>query len=80
MFGIGIGELLVIVLVIVLLAPRQIPGVMRRIARFYRTVDKFKHEMEKVSTEIRELADEEETGSRDNQGTNISGHENRKNS
>ena len=58
MFGLGIGEILLIVFVVFLIAPRDIPRVMRKIARFFDELGKIREEFLSVESEVDSAAEE----------------------
>ena len=55
MFGIGIGELILIILVTFLVAPRQIPKVMRKIAEFIGTLKHARDEFIQIGEDVKEI-------------------------
>jgi len=45
MFGIGLGEILLIVVVIFLVSPKDLPRAMRKLGQLVRAVGRFREEM-----------------------------------
>ncbi len=52
MFGIGPGEVLIVLLIIFLISPKDIPEVMKKLGEFFSELDKIKKEL----AEIKEAA------------------------
>ena len=63
MFGIGLGEILLILFLIFIISPRDIPKVLRKIGQFFNAVDKLRGELKDVEEELKDVAKEvKETG------------------
>jgi Sec-independent protein translocase protein TatA len=58
MFGIGLGEILLIAFVVFLVAPRDLPELLRKVGRYLKEIEKVKREMLDIKSEIEELIDE----------------------
>jgi Sec-independent protein translocase protein TatA len=54
-FGIGLGEIVLILLAIFLVAPREIPAVLKKVGLFFRELDKLKQELFSMKSELEEL-------------------------
>ena len=55
MFGIGLGEILVIILIIFLISPKDIPKVMRKIAHFFNELAKLKQELMQMKGDVEDI-------------------------
>jgi Sec-independent protein translocase protein TatA len=63
MFGIGIGEILLILFIVFIISPKDIPKLMRKIGQFFGAIDKLRGEIADIEKEVREVAAEvKETG------------------
>jgi Sec-independent protein translocase protein TatA len=59
-FGIGLGEMLLILLAVFLISPKEIPEFLRSIGRFFNELDKLKREMLSMRGEPEETIGEAE--------------------
>jgi len=59
MFGIGFGEIIVILLVVFLVAPREIPKVVKKIALFFHELDRIKENIINLNDEVKDIINEE---------------------
>lgn len=57
MFGIGWGELVIIVLIMFLVAPKEIPKIMTKLARLVAGLRRMQSELQEAGREMKELAD-----------------------
>ncbi len=62
MFGLGLGEILLVILVAFLVSPRDLPRVMRKIGEFFGAVQKIKREFSDTRNDIQSIFDEAGTG------------------
>jgi len=58
MFGIGLGEILLILFIVFIISPKEIPAIMRKIGRFMAGLEKFRKEITDVERGLREVPDE----------------------
>jgi Sec-independent protein translocase protein TatA len=54
-FGIGLGEILLIVLVTFLVAPKEIPAVLRKLGQFFGMLGKLRDEFMDVGRDVEEI-------------------------
>ena len=45
MFGIGLGEIFLVMFIIFMISPRDLPKVMRKIGEFFRELDRIKKDL-----------------------------------
>jgi Sec-independent protein translocase protein TatA len=57
-FGIGLGEILLILLAVFLISPKEIPVFLRKIGQFFNELDKLKREMLSMKGELDEIISE----------------------
>ncbi|MCX7028701.1 MAG: hypothetical protein NTU62_01090 [Spirochaetes bacterium] len=55
MFGIGLGEILLIVLVTFLVAPKEIPIVLRKLGQFFGMLSKLRDDLMDVRRDVEEI-------------------------
>ena len=55
MFGIGLGEILIALLVVFLLAPRELPRVMRTIGRYVGTAERIRRDWFDVERDVKDI-------------------------
>jgi Sec-independent protein translocase protein TatA len=55
MFGIGLGEILLIMFIIFMISPRDLPRVMRKAGEFFRELDRIKKDLTKIRDDMDEL-------------------------
>lgn len=58
MFGIGLGEIILILFVFFLIAPKDIPKLMRKIGQFFGAVDRLRKEFTAMGKEIQDATGE----------------------
>ena len=56
MFGIGLGEILIVLLVVFLLAPRELPRVMRTIGKYVGTAERIRRDLTDVKRSVSDVA------------------------
>ena len=68
MFGIGIGEIIVILLVIFLVSPRDLPKVMKKAGQFFGELARIKQELYNIKDDVNKIVRETEKnkGKQDN--------------
>jgi Sec-independent protein translocase protein TatA len=66
MFGIGLGEIILILLIVFLIAPKEIPKILRRIAQLFTGLENLRRELSDVEEEVKDAAREITTRGRDN--------------
>lgn len=55
MFGIGIGEIILVILITFLVAPRQVPRVLRKIGEFFGALRKIRDEIAEIGDDVRDV-------------------------
>jgi len=60
MFGLGIGEILIILFLIFLIAPKDIPKILRKLGKLFNEVNKIKEDLIDMKNEIQENIKDEE--------------------
>lgn len=55
MFGLGLGEILLILLIVFLISPKDLPKVMRKIGEFFGAVEKLKKEVFDIKKDVEEM-------------------------
>jgi Sec-independent protein translocase protein TatA len=55
MFGIGLGELVLIMLIVFLISPKELPKVMRKVGQFFNELNKIKSELLQVRKDLEEI-------------------------
>jgi Sec-independent protein translocase protein TatA len=58
MFGIGLGEIFLIMFIIFMISPKDLPKVMRKIGEFFRELDRIKKDLTKIRDDIEEITSE----------------------
>jgi Sec-independent protein translocase protein TatA len=58
MFGIGLGEILLVMFIIFMISPKDLPKVMRKIGVFFRELDRMKKDLSKIKDDIEEITSE----------------------
>jgi Sec-independent protein translocase protein TatA len=53
MFGIGLGEILLILFIIFIVSPRDIPRMIRKIGQAFSTIEKIRGELSDVEREVK---------------------------
>lgn len=61
MFGIGLGELLIVLLVVFLFSPKDLPRVMRRIGSFIGTLEQIRNDLFYIKKEFNNTIKEMES-------------------
>ncbi len=64
MFGIGFGELLIIALVVFLVAPQEIPGLLRKLGLFAGKLNRLRSEYFDIETDIHKQSDHGKSASK----------------
>lgn len=59
MFGLGIGEIILIVLITFLVAPKDIPKIIKKVAIFLRDLNKIKENISEISEDIEDIVKKE---------------------
>jgi Sec-independent protein translocase protein TatA len=63
LFGIGLGEIILIVFIVFLISPRDIPKVLRKIGQLFGALRKLRDEVADIENEVKDVAAEiRETG------------------
>jgi len=60
MFGLGIGEILIIFFLIFLISPKDIPKFLRKLGQFFNTVDNIKDDIIDMKNDIKDTVDDDE--------------------
>jgi Sec-independent protein translocase protein TatA len=55
MFGIGIEELLLIIFVIFLISPKELPKILKKIAEFFSSLNSIKDEITELNEDVKEI-------------------------
>ena len=55
MFGIGLGEILLIIFAIFLISPKDIPRVMKKIGQFFNTLNEVKKEITDLADDVEDI-------------------------
>jgi len=58
MFGIGIGEIILIMLIIFLISPKELPKVMKKIGQFFRELNRLKQEVMQLKKDVGDIVEE----------------------
>ena len=58
MFGIGIGEIILIMLIIFLISPKELPLVMKKIGQFFRELNRLKQEVMQLKKDVGDIVEE----------------------
>lgn len=60
MFGIGLGEILLIIFIVFLISPREVPKVMRKIGEFFGLIEKIKKDIIELKEDVEDIVKEAE--------------------
>ena len=55
MFGIGVGELVFILVIVFLVSPKELPKVMRKAGWFFRLMNRFREDVADIGAEVGEV-------------------------
>ncbi|MBN2443015.1 MAG: twin-arginine translocase TatA/TatE family subunit [Spirochaetales bacterium] len=58
MFGIGIGEIFVVILIVFLISPKELPKVMKKIGQFFNEMNRLKREVMQLKKDVEDIVDE----------------------
>ncbi|MBN2546043.1 MAG: hypothetical protein JXB50_09625 [Spirochaetes bacterium] len=59
MFGIGFGEIIVIFLIVFLIAPKEMPKMIKKTALFFHELGKIKEKIINLNEEVKDIINEE---------------------
>jgi Sec-independent protein translocase protein TatA len=59
MFGIGLGEIIIILLVIFFISPKEIPKFLKKLGQFFAAFNKIKDELLQINNEVKDIISEE---------------------
>ncbi len=59
MFGIGIGEIIIVLLIIFFLSPKEIPKFLRKAGQFIKAFNKIKDEVLQINDEVKDIINKE---------------------
>jgi len=62
MFGIGLGEILLVVLITFLVSPRQIPKVMKKVGEFLHGLGQIKNQLLEIRDDVEEVVKDADFG------------------
>jgi|GEM_PF-2435199 len=85
MFGLGIGELLLIVFVIFLISPKEIPKVMKKIGDFFASLNSIKDEIMDINEDVKDIINDTKIKdnykeiTKENRKSNVNSKKNTKN-
>ena len=58
MFGIGFGEILVVILIIFLISPKDVPRVLKKIGQFFGELERIKRDLLQMKKDVEDIAKE----------------------
>lgn len=58
MFGIGIGEIILVMLIIFLISPRELPKVMKKIGQFFGELNRLRREVLQLKKDVEDIVEE----------------------
>lgn len=58
MFGIGFGEILLIIFIIFLISPRDVPKAMKKLGQFFGELNRIKRELLQMKDDVEEIINE----------------------
>ena len=63
MFGLGLGEIILIFLIIFLICPKDIPKALRKLGEIFATIEKLKENVFDINKDIQDIiTDDDKTG------------------
>lgn len=62
MFGIGIGEIILVMLIVFLISPKELPRVMKKIGQFFGELNRLKREVMQLKKDVEDIVDEGKIG------------------
>lgn len=60
MFGIGLGEILLIILIIFIISPKDLPKAMKKLAQFFNVINKLKDEIANLDDNVKDIINDDE--------------------
>lgn len=60
MFGIGLGEILIIILIIFIISPKDLPKAMKKLAQFFNVINKLKDEIANLDDNVKDIINDDE--------------------
>ena len=60
MFGIGLGEILLIILIIFIISPKDLPKAMKKLAQFFNVINKLKDEIANLDDNVKDIINNDE--------------------
>jgi Sec-independent protein translocase protein TatA len=58
MFGIGFGEILIVILIIFLISPKDVPRVLKKVGQFFGELERVKRDLLQMKKDVEDIAKE----------------------